>query len=415
MYPSTLSTSLFILTATLGFPTSATPLEAAPEDASSQCSCYLTSGLEPAYFQHYQFSDFRSIPCDGNNDYTSNPELVDESENNGDEAVTSSFFDSTAWTDAWAIMSWAKEIGPNSPIRSVNSPRNVFISRNTTSPEQSTYLTLRASRQESFASISEIVFRDENVKHASMRARLRLLPTTVFQASATSAERSVESGTCFGMFTYQSDTQETDMEILTGDPVDHIHCTNQPSRNWDTDEEIPDATTDLVVANGGRDWTQWHDYRIDWLDGITHWYVDGELVVSKTVNVPTEPSSMLVNLWSDGGVWSGELQVGSQVQVGVEWIEMVYNVSQRLDTRTVGKQHHARKMSWLSRSTHQMSKRAAEGCVNSCAVDGTGTVGQPQLVSTSTGNNAVGVSGANHGIVLASLIFCRVALLYKIG
>jgi hypothetical protein len=36
---------------------------------------------------------------------------------------------------------------------------------------------------------------------------------------------------------------------------------------------------------------------------------------------------LIVNLWSDGGLWSGNLTVGESVYLGIEWIELAYNLT----------------------------------------------------------------------------------------
>jgi hypothetical protein len=50
---------------------------------------------------------------------------------------------------------------------------------------------------------------------------------------------------------------------------------------------------------------------------ISRWYVDDfdSPVLNKSVNVPTEPSWLMMNLLSNGGEWSGDMSVGVTVMV----------------------------------------------------------------------------------------------------
>ncbi|KAG8712283.1 hypothetical protein FRC08_014797 [Ceratobasidium sp. 394] len=106
-------------------------------------------------------------------------------------------------------------------------------------------------------------------------------------------------GVCFGFFTYQSNTQEADIEFLSSDAnyYQTLHQTNQPGLvNDDTD---PDAAK--VVTIPGADFTAFHEHRLDWLPASTKYFYDGTLKSTVSKNSPTVASSILANVWSDGG------------------------------------------------------------------------------------------------------------------
>ncbi|QRV95787.1 glycoside hydrolase family 16 protein [Ceratobasidium sp. AG-Ba] len=106
-------------------------------------------------------------------------------------------------------------------------------------------------------------------------------------------------GVCFGFFTYQSDTQEADIEFLSSDSnyYEKVHLTNQPGLvNGNTD---PDAYHEVTIP--GADFTAFHEHRIDWRPGTTKYYYDGTLKDTLNKNSPTVASSILANVWSDGG------------------------------------------------------------------------------------------------------------------
>lgn len=74
-------------------------------------------------------------------------------------------------------------------------------------------------------------------------------------------------------------------------------------------------------------WTDWHDYRLDWSATHSRWFLDGELMLEKTYSVPQTPMTLILNLWSDSGSWSGQMAVGDTVELGVQWVDMVFNTS----------------------------------------------------------------------------------------
>jgi len=107
------------------------------------------------------------------------------------------------------------------------------------------------------------------------------------------------AGACFGFFTYKTDTQEADIEFLSSDTnyYQTVHHTNQPGLvNDDTD---PDAAKTVVIP--GADFTAFHEHRLDWLPASSKYYYDGTLKSTVSKNSPTVASSILANVWSDGG------------------------------------------------------------------------------------------------------------------
>jgi hypothetical protein len=193
----------------------------------------------------------------------------------------------------------------------------------------STHLTLRSYRNADFVSTAEIDSKLHNIFHASItvRARVRGAP-----------------GACAGIFTYLDDKTESDIEILTRDPTNHIRYTNQPGLD-DDGNEIPGASTDAVLPNGAV-WTDWVEHRLDWTPELSAFYANGELVETKTYGIPDAPSSFIVNLvscgsepvvrdslltrlsqWGDGGSWSGMPDIGAAAYLDIQWIEVLFNTS----------------------------------------------------------------------------------------
>lgn len=339
------------------------------------CEAYTVSGPDAGYFQHYHFSDFRSISDVDDNNFTIAPELITTGEDEGGQALTSTFFNQTTWFDYWSINNKVRDA--DTPVPCSNSAQNVFIARNSTqSADSATYLALRASRPGAFSSTAEISMDIGHILYASLRARLRILPNSLRNISAPTAgpaeflqdsdtgsnvTHPVDTGAVFGLFFYHNDTQETDIEILTRDATNQIRYTNQPDYDDELHSVIPGASTELTMPHD-HVVTEWLDHRLDWFDGVTRWYIDNELVLTKTQNVPNTPCTVFMNLWSNGQFWSGNMSVGAQVYVGIQWVELVYNSSQHNDQhRTSGRD----KRKWIPRP--DLGKRNQEQ--GNCEVD----------------------------------------------
>ncbi|KIJ32811.1 glycoside hydrolase family 16 protein [Sphaerobolus stellatus SS14] len=105
-------------------------------------------------------------------------------------------------------------------------------------------------------------------------------------------------GVVFGFFTYINDSQEQDIEFLSSDPTYYqtVHYTNQPGNvNGNAD---PQATKDVNIT--GADFTFFKEHRIDWLSTQTMYYFNQTLQTTITKNVPTTPSLVILNVWSNG-------------------------------------------------------------------------------------------------------------------
>ncbi len=407
-----------------------------PSTGNSQdCTCYLTSGPSESYFQHHRFWDFRSIPSDGSNDFTLAPPSLNSTDDLTNAPPTSTYLSTSGFVTDWSIQNWTADADSSSPVTRVNSAQNVYISRNdsaSSSNSQSpnnknnnTYLTLRATRRDSFISIAELESNQKNLLHSSIRARMRIIPNPLLDTNSPpspsepkdptlNASHPISPGAVAGLFTYYSRTAESDVEILTRDPPNQIRYSNQPDYDPHTDSAIPGASTRSTLP-AGKKYTDWLDHRIDWLDGISRWYVDGELVLEKRMNVPKEPSGLILNLWGDGGEWSGGMEVGDQVVLGVEWIQMVFNTSGTVEgppwptdsgsangktgpgggkdsgngsKRGVG-------LDANSGLWQRMIKRQDGGCKVACKVDGVSELGFPELAFNATGSTSTSAAAAS--------------------
>jgi beta-glucanase (GH16 family) len=173
-----------------------------------------------------------------------------------------------------------------------------------------THLSLTTSYNDNQTG-AEIDFASTDVLYASIRAQVRVMG---------------DAGAVAGIFTYHNDTSESDIEIITRDEQSNIHYSNQPTTD-DESHVIPGSTFNVTIT-GNKNWTDWQTYRLDWLPGHTVWYVNGIQTASTTVNVPQEPSSIILNMWSNGGLFSGRMAKGSQAKMDIAWIELIFNTSE---------------------------------------------------------------------------------------
>ncbi|KAH0263183.1 concanavalin A-like lectin/glucanase, partial [Aureobasidium melanogenum] len=118
----------------------------------------------------------------------------------------------------------------------------------------------------------------------------------LYASVRTVAKISNVPGTTNAFIFYANDTQEVDFAFLTSDI----------SKAWLTNEQTTYGapyTTYSVAAPADAN-TAWHEYRLDWLPGVSKFYIDGALVQTITDNVPTTPGSWIWNNWSNGNAWT---------------------------------------------------------------------------------------------------------------
>ena len=332
----------------------------------SKCGCYLTNGNRSSFFADHRFFDFRSLP-----QYAGVPSAIRDPADSPEADETSAYFTSAEWTNFWMLGSWNNSNGARSDasVLMVNSPNNVYIeANNEPNPSSQTWLTLRTQRlrpsddnkQPEFQSAAEIESASAKFKYLSLRARMR----TVGAAGAVTA-----------MFSYRgADTlahvQEADLEIRTSDDRNLMHYTNQPSYTADGDT-IDQATVNATMP-AGKNWTEWAVHRMDWTPGMTTWYVDDVMVAQIAFQAPRDECNMILNAWSDGGGWTGNMTLNDAAYLQVQWLEVVFN------------------------NTDVGAKKDADGiCHTVCSVDQTTQLGRPVMLwsNGAGGRLGVGVGG----------------------
>ncbi|KAE8378133.1 concanavalin A-like lectin/glucanase domain-containing protein [Aspergillus bertholletiae] len=318
--------------------TTTSPTPTPPPANNTFCDCYIISGPDPGYFTHYRFWDFRDIPL---------PNTTQQPVPDPFAPDARLLLSNTAFVNDWRPQTWAKT-GTTELLPITNAEANVFIALNPDPPGHSapnpTYLLLQTIRHADHVSTAEIEFLRGDIFHCSLRVKMRLMskdialgPRAIHPPTRDPHDKHwgkggrrlvehniVPKGACVGLFTYRSKTCESDIEILTSDPPNVIHYSNQPDYDPVLDTVISGASS---MVNLSVPWTAWTTHRLDWFPDISRWYAGEALRVVKTYGVPQEPSTLVLNLWSDGGNWTGNLRAGESVFLGVEWIEMAFNIS----------------------------------------------------------------------------------------
>lgn len=158
----------------------------------------------------------------------------------------------------------------------------------------------------------EIFFRPADVEAVSLRVSARVYG---------------DVGAVAGFFTYYNDTQESDIEVLTRDDGSRVHFTNQPTLDKH-DNEIPGTTFNKSLPFG-QNFTDWNVYRLDWMPelDLSAWFVDGQLLQESSTNVPVVSSTILIDMWSNAGFWSGKMPIWGEAVLEIQWIEMLFNAS----------------------------------------------------------------------------------------
>ncbi|GKZ76828.1 hypothetical protein AnigIFM56816_008117 [Aspergillus niger] len=334
--PSLLSTHFLFATA-ISIPP---PQETHPH---ANCDCYITSSFAsnsnltaPTYFTHYKFWDFRNAPLPQNG-----PETTQTNPSNPHDTSTLEIYPltKTLFSHDWRAQTWDREATDISPVPMKNTDGNVFLLKHPSSTPRdprSSFLVLRTTRFQDHASTAEMEGLFGYIYHCSLRLRMRLMSRDDIVTTAASthphnqpgpqpgSQSRIPQGSCAGIFTYRSSICESDIEILTTEDSHTIHYANQPDYDPISDTLIPGASS---IVNLTKPWTSWTTHRLDWVADMSAWYADGQLQSKSNYSVPDRPSIVAMNLWSNGGNWSGDMKVGESVFMGIEWIELVYNVT----------------------------------------------------------------------------------------
>ncbi|KAF4332020.1 glycoside hydrolase family 16 [Fusarium beomiforme] len=281
-----------------------TLLSAARAAVPDHCTAFSINGPNTSIFDFYRFYDFRNVPT------SADLPIGDPSSNNREPSskLKTSRITNDSWSDDWRVSSVYQGQANNKVLARHYVADHVFLDQKDNSGRLVLYTNhLRNDTQQA----GEIYFNEALVYSVSLRVYARI----------TGAP-----GAVAGFFTYFNDTQESDIEVLTKDKDDRVQFSNQPTENTTTWKTIPGTTLNKTRSGSFRDWTV---YRLDWLpdQDLTAWYINGQLMETSRINVPTTPSRVYINMWSNGGSFSGLMDYNKNATLEIQWIEMAFNAS----------------------------------------------------------------------------------------
>lgn len=160
---------------------------------------------------------------------------------------------------------------------------------------------------------------NEGISSGQIRTRRRDIQYGSFRATFSVVAES--PGSVAGFFFYANDTQEIDIEVQSKMNDQTIHFGNQPSQN-----------SDIYLPNSGVT-SQIHEYRFDWVTSKTSFYADGVPSAEFTEDVPMVNGTISLNMWGNGGSFSGPEAPTTNNTMFISKIALYFNTSSTTDSR----------------------------------------------------------------------------------
>ncbi len=162
------------------------------------------------------------------------------------------------------------------------------------------------------------VSNNEGILCGQIRTTRRDILYGSFRASLSVVDES--PGSVAGYFFYANDTQEIDIEVQSKMNDQTVHFGNQPSQN-----------SDVYLPNSGVT-SQMHDYRFDWVTNKTTFYIDGVPSADFTEDVPIVNGTISLNMWGNGGSFSGPEAPTTDNTMFIFKIALYFNTSSATDS-----------------------------------------------------------------------------------
>lgn len=103
-----------------------------------------------------------------------------------------------------------------------------------------------------------------------------------------------------------------------------VHYTTQPALD-DKGEVIRNAT-EIVTFHGDHPGDHFQRHRFDWTPNELRFYNNHHLVHTNVAHIPDEAGQVHLNLWADGGPWSGSPST-SNVYLLIKAISIYHNTT----------------------------------------------------------------------------------------
>jgi len=259
-------------------------LFAAPVLADCECGYQIADSNDTLFFTNFLNNTFAKAP-----DTTDDTGLID------------------ALPD-WEVQEWGVPADPHNdaPLARQNRASNVWMKAG------ELHLRQPGWSGTGNVSVAELHSKVSDIFHGSFRMRYRV-----------EQDNGGKGGAVAGMFFYWNDSTETDIEILTNDGSNFVRYTNHPSVNLTTGDVINGT---LFKDHLAKPRTANQEQRFDWSSDVSRFYQDNILVQEIRKNVPAHDGTMMINVWSNGGSWSGP-PATKNVTMSISYINLYYNTT----------------------------------------------------------------------------------------
>ncbi|PGH06264.1 hypothetical protein GX51_02461 [Blastomyces parvus] len=225
------------------------------------------------------------------------------------------------FTKDWAIQDWGvPRKGWVKPLAIDNAIENVFLREGNLVLRQQGYSKEQASKK-SKVSVASITSQNGDIIHGSFRVELKL--------------ENAKGGSCGAFFWYHDDENEIDIEILSREFKSDwfpVHYTTHPA--LDENGQVISNATKVIPLRDKDILNSFQRHRFDWTPKELRFYQNSTQVHSNALRIPDAPGHAYLNVWADGGLWSG-VPSTTDVFLTIRLIAIYHNTSasdQGLDT-----------------------------------------------------------------------------------
>lgn len=124
---------------------------------------------------------------------------------------------------------------------------------------------------------------------------------------------------------------------------------------------------------------------------------------------PTDPAQLIINMWSDGGSWTGNMSTNDYAYLQIQYLQVVFNTSGPVAQANGKRSSDAQKVKDGDKRSRilnkKIEKRKRGGCKIVCSIDHSTSVGTPVLLVDNTGS-AVRERGS--WLLMSILVFVTV-------
>ncbi|EEP77284.1 predicted protein [Uncinocarpus reesii 1704] len=213
----------------------------------------------------------------------------------------------------WAIQQWSMpSISWATPLPVQNLQENVYLEDGTMILRQIGYPKegVLAGRNVSIASVAG---QSGDLFHGSFRTEFKL--------------EGADGGSVAAFFWYHDDQNEIDMEVLTREIKPReilIHYTTHPA--VDESGNLVKNATAVIPIKGNKPGSWYQRHRFDWSQKELKFYFNDTMVHANDIRMPNVPGRALLNLWADGGIWSGAPSI-TDVFMKVKYVVIYHNTT----------------------------------------------------------------------------------------